>query len=134
MPRAPVASPKPARAGPNPPSPGRRVFVVREVVAPAVPSRPMAAFVHGFSDARDATLAEVGSKGLSLIRMTRAGLAIPPGFVLEVRFFDEWFEELARGPEWSAFERALAGEGGASLESHCNRQKNLCSDLRFSPE
>lgn len=42
----------------------------------------MLALVHGFTDAREPTLAQVGGKGLSLIRMTRAGLSIPPGFVL----------------------------------------------------
>ncbi len=49
--------------------------------------------VYLFSD-HDATQAEVGGKGFSLIRMAGGGFPVPPGMVLAVRFFDEWLDQL----------------------------------------
>ena len=48
---------------------------------------------HGFPGTAQATIAEVGGKGYSLIRMAEAGLQVPPGAVLTTEFFAPWFDE-----------------------------------------
>ncbi len=50
-----------------------------------------------------ATLAEVGGKGLSLMKGSQAGLPVPPGFILSVSFFLSWFQELRDTKAWSEF-------------------------------
>src|SRR5512139_260241 len=77
------------------------------------------------------TLSGVGGKGLSLIRMAQAGLAVPPGFVLSVEFFEPWFAELSRTPEWSAFAQAARAELSA-LKPACDALKALTLKLTFS--
>ena len=54
--------------------------------------------IYLFKD-RDATQAEVGGKGYSLIKMTRGGFPVPAGMVLNVRFFDEWIDALMKMKE-----------------------------------
>jgi len=60
--------------------------------------------VYQFSDSyHHATLPEVGGKGISLIKMTHANLAIPPGFILTVLFFQPWIDELKKTSAWNDF-------------------------------
>lgn len=49
-----------------------------------------------FSETPAFSLAHVGGKAFSLIRMAQAGLAVPPGFALSVQFFQPWFAALER--------------------------------------
>jgi pyruvate,water dikinase len=87
--------------------------------------------VHPFARRPSPTLAEVGGKGLSLIRMTHEGIAIPPGFVLTVGFFEPWLERLRELPEWRAFQDGL---GAADLALRCDALKARCADLSFTLE
>ena len=50
--------------------------------------------VVSFPGTEQTTLAEVGGKGYSLIRMVEAGLPVPPGAVLTTEFFAPWFDEI----------------------------------------
>ncbi len=71
--------------------------------------------------------------------MTRAGLPVPPGFVLTTGFVQPWLDQLRATAEWSAFvETVNADEAyrrritrrldkGESLHS-------LCRDLFFAHE
>ena len=43
---------------------------------------------------------EVGGKGYSLIRMSAAGLPVPPGVVLTTAFFAPWFERMRESATW----------------------------------
>jgi len=45
---------------------------------------------YPFSTQGSPELSEVGGKALSLIRMTQAGLPVPPGLGLMVEFFQLW--------------------------------------------
>ncbi len=63
--------------------------------------------VFKFPGGPTAQLAEVGGKGLSLIKSSESGLPVPPGFVLAVEFFSEWLEQLRKTPEWTAFQNAF---------------------------
>lgn len=66
--------------------------------------------LYSFATSRTPGLAQVGGKGSSLIEMTRAGLPVPPGFVLTTDFFQSWLEELRATPEWHAFVSAVRAE------------------------
>ena len=50
--------------------------------------------IVSFPGIKQTTLAEVGGKGYSLIRMIEAGLPVPPGAVLTTEFFAPWFYEI----------------------------------------
>ncbi len=75
------------------------------------------------------TISEVGGKGFSLIKMTKAGLKVPPGFILTVNYFQTWTDELKLTNNWKDFINFSTEE---EKMIHLNRLKNLCSDLEFS--
>jgi phosphohistidine swiveling domain-containing protein len=60
---------------------------------------------YPFSTSETPELSQVGGKGLSLILMTRAGLPVPPGFILPVSFFDAWISTLRETSEWEAMQK-----------------------------
>jgi pyruvate,water dikinase len=71
---------------------------------------------------------QIGAKALSLMTMTRAGMAVPLGFVLTVRFFDPWLAALAATPEWAAFQHAGAGDLAGAAEALGARCAGLALD------
>ena len=75
-----------------------------------------------FPGIKQTTLAEVGGKGYSLIRMVEAGLPVPPGAVLTTEFFAPWFEEIQASAAWAALPHATPDQW-ATL---CNELKGLC--------
>ncbi|MBW2286083.1 MAG: hypothetical protein JRF65_15975 [Deltaproteobacteria bacterium] len=48
----------------------------------------------------------VGGKGDSLIRMSREGFSVPPGFVLTVDFFTPWVASITATEQWRDFVNA----------------------------
>ncbi len=48
-------------------------------------------------------ISKVGGKGYSLIKMTKIGLNVPPGFILSVNFFSEWIIEIKQSSIWNDF-------------------------------
>jgi rifampicin phosphotransferase len=86
--------------------------------------------VYIFPGSDEPPLVAAGGKGLSLIRTARVGLPVPPGLVLSVAYFEPWFEQLRRTPQWAAFLKA----GPAELERVCTELKSLCPKLELSPE
>ncbi len=48
--------------------------------------------IHFFNNKNLPQISQVGGKGYSLIKMTQAGLRVPPGFVLSVNFFKPWID------------------------------------------
>jgi pyruvate,water dikinase len=72
----------------------------------------------------------VGSKGLGLIEMIRLGIAVPPGFILPVRFFDPWFEILHNDPAWDNIRYCSLTD----LKSVCELLKEQIRSFRFNPQ
>ena len=83
-----------------------------------------------FTSAELPHMAQVGSKALALITMTREGLPVPPGFVLTVEFFEPWIMTCQATPEWKAVQRAEADELGQTTQA----LQSLCRDLKFTPQ
>ncbi|MBX9695613.1 MAG: hypothetical protein K2Z81_24730, partial [Cyanobacteria bacterium] len=87
--------------------------------------------IHNFADDFDAKLSQVGGKALSLIRMTKANLPVPPGFVLPVDFFEDWFQQLEKSAAWKAF---VGSDTESALQTNCKKLKTAAAKLRFSEE
>ena len=62
--------------------------------------------------------------------MTQAGLAVPPGFVLSVSFFEPWFAAIEASSAWDAF----ASAGPDDLARACAALKVAGSGLSFCDE
>lgn len=78
--------------------------------------------------------AQVGGKGASLIEMTRAGLPVPPGFVLTTDFFQPWLEYLRATPEWNAFVEAVRADAPSDeeLRTRAANLRDACAGLSFT--
>ncbi len=74
------------------------------------------------------TVAEVGGKGYSLIRMAEAGLCVPPGVVLTTGFFDPWVDAIQASSTWRAF-RDADPDAWPTL---CEELRRLCLELVLS--
>ena len=81
--------------------------------------------IVSFPGTEQTTLAEVGGKGYSLIRMVEAGLPVPPGAVLTTEFFAPWFDEIQGSATWTA----LADATPDKWPTLCNELKGLCPAL-----
>jgi phosphohistidine swiveling domain-containing protein len=84
--------------------------------------------IYPFTSTQLPGMDQVGGKALALIRMTRAGMPVPPGFVLSVNFFEAWINSLQVTPEWQAVQNndvGMLGHAAKALQS-------LCSALQFN--
>ncbi len=75
--------------------------------------------VHPFLGTEPTTTAEVGGKARSLIRMSQAGMPVPPGTVLSTSFFQPWFGEIEASPTWLSL-----------TTSRREEWHKLCADLK----
>ena len=73
---------------------------------------------------------QAGGKALALMHMTRSGLPVPPGFVLTVKFFEPWIENLKQSPEWNALTHAGTVEIGQAVKA----LQGLCRKLHFTEQ
>jgi len=89
-------------------------------------SRRQIVFISGGTG--QATIAEVGGKGYSLIRMAEAGLHVPPGAVLTTAFFAPWFDAIRASSTWAA----LVDAGPDSWSTLCDELKRLSLDLALT--
>ncbi len=81
-----------------------------------------------FPGPEQTTLAEVGGKGYSLIRMAEAGLPVPPGVVLTTAFFAPWFADIQASAAWKKLAEATP-DRWASL---CAELKDRCQTLALT--
>ncbi len=80
--------------------------------------------LYSFSGSETPRLSEVGGKAQSLLQGSKAGLPVPPGFVLPVQFFSAWFDELKSSAEWNAF------ESSAKPDATFEALRRACDDLK----
>ncbi|UCG11344.1 MAG: hypothetical protein JSU72_12415 [Deltaproteobacteria bacterium] len=72
----------------------------------------------------------VGGKGYSLIRMSREGFPVPPGFVLTVDFFTPWIEAVTAADQWQDFINAPPEE----MTERAAVLPSLADNLSFNDE
>lgn len=94
----------------------------------------MSEALYLFTTAQTPGSGKVGGKGSSLIEMTRAGLPVPPGFVLSTGFFQPWLEKVQATSEWSAFVRALTADepSDEELQRRSADLEEACQGLSFT--
>ncbi len=78
----------------------------------------------------DPSVAELGGKAASLVRLARAGFRVPDGAVLPASWFSAWWAELAKSDAWSRFEATTA----APFTTHCEALKTAAGELSFPGE
>jgi phosphoenolpyruvate synthase/pyruvate phosphate dikinase len=86
-------------------------------------------YIYEFQTPIVPSIKEVGGKGYSLIKLTRAGLNVPPGFVLSVSYFQGWIDQLKSSDEWHNFISSISEDNKIK---HLNNLKNLCNTLQFT--
>lgn len=84
--------------------------------------------IHPFSTPEFPCTDQVGGKALALMQMTAAGMPVPPGLVLTVRFFELWLEALKLSPAWQAM------TDGGEIGPAARTLQALCATLQLNPE
>lgn len=70
-------------------------------------------------------IGEIGGKGHSLFVLAEAGLPVPNGFILTVRFFEPWVTLLKATPTWKKFLT-----GAQSNQQNSNDLQDTCRRLK----
>ncbi len=86
--------------------------------------------VFPFNTSQPPSLDQAGGKALALIEMTRAGMPVPPGFVLTVNFFTPWQDTLNYPLPWSDLKPDAATEPGTTARAI----QDLARTLTFTME
>ncbi len=82
------------------------------------------------AEVEDPSVAEIGGKAASLVRLARAGFRVPDGVVLPASWFSAWWAELERTDAWSRF--VAADE--PPFAAHCEELRAAAARLSFSDE
>jgi pyruvate,water dikinase len=81
-----------------------------------------------FNENRQPKVEQVGGKALALMKMTGAGMPVPPGFTLTVDYFEPWIDTLRHSPEWTELTKPEGGEIGKAAKT----LQGLCGNLQFT--
>ena len=84
--------------------------------------------IFSFASSELPQVDQAGGKALALMHMTGAGMPVPPGFVLAVKFFEPWLESLKQAPAWAAMRSTRAGQ----MKQAAKELQELCGNLQFS--
>ena len=84
--------------------------------------------IFPFTSPNFPALEQAGGKALALVQMTAAGMPVPPGLVLTVRFFEPWLEILKQSPAWEVL--TTNGEIGPAARAF----QAQCGTLALTPE
>ena len=82
------------------------------------------------SKASGSSVAEIGGKAASLVRLAASGFRVPEGVVLPAAWFSRWWEELRATQAWARFAQAEAGP----LGEHCTAVQAAARELRYPVE
>ncbi|MEI7849064.1 MAG: PEP/pyruvate-binding domain-containing protein [Chloroflexota bacterium] len=69
---------------------------------------------------------QVGGKALALMQMAAAGMPVPPGLVLTVKFFEPWLDVVKTASAWDALTK------GAEIGQVAKALQGLCDTLEFT--
>ena len=95
-----------------------------------------------FATDKPVSVAQVGGKGASLIKLHQSGANVPAGFVLTSDFFASWLDRVTACEPWRAALAILAEVDGrqpdlatgARLADACEQAKKVARELGFSDE
>jgi pyruvate,water dikinase len=92
------------------------------------PSHHVAPVAWFFEDLGPDALTLAGGKGASLARMRRAGVSVPPGFVISAEAFSVFLESTGRAQSIDALLRALDASDPTSLEQVAEASQRVILD------
>jgi len=98
---------------------------------PASPAAPTARYedmVVPFTKLRRTDVPTVGGKGANLGEMTAVGLPVPPGFVLSIDAYQQFYESNGLGPRVAALLEHLDPDDPAALERSASALRQLILD------
>ena len=93
-------------------------------------SQTSAASPNLLANVEEPSIAEIGGKAASLVRLSQAGFRVPEASVLPVSWFSAWWAELKQTDAWSRFEAASE----APWTDLCEALKTEARRLPFSEE
>ncbi len=88
-------------------------------------------FIKTFRQLTRADVGIAGGKGASLGEMTRAGISVPPGFVVLAAAFDRFLEETDLGAEIEAIQHGIKHRDLNSVDRASNEIRDLILDADF---
>lgn len=91
---------------------------------PGIAQRPRDLIVE-FARARRSDVAAIGGKGANLGEMTAAGLPVPPGFVLSIDAYGQFYESNQLGPKVAAKLTGLDPDNPAELDRHASALRQM---------
>jgi pyruvate,water dikinase len=104
-------------------------LIPRPVVQSALPGtnpdeRPTD-LVVAFANARRSDVPTLGGKGANLGEMTAAGLPVPPGFILAIDAFRQFYESNELGPRIAGLLKDINPDDPVTLEQRANALRQL---------
>ncbi|RNA66927.1 PEP/pyruvate-binding domain-containing protein [Alteribacter keqinensis] len=86
-----------------------------------------------FSTTQKVSLNDVGGKGMNLVQMTQGGLAVPDGFIVTTKAYDQFIEENQLGDRIAAMLKGVSADDMNALEEVSYKIKLLINQA-FIPE
>lgn len=83
--------------------------------------------IYPFNTSEHLSVSQVGGKSKSLMEMTKAGLLVPKGLALSVKFFEDWDKEVRQHALW----QSILSE---PTKDHCDELKDLASKMTLTPQ
>ncbi len=103
--------------------------LIPEPVAPTAlepgPTQRASDLVVEFANARRTDVPTLGGKGANLGEMTAAGLPVPPGFVLSIDAYRQFYESNNLGPKVAAELKGLDPDNPAELDRHASALRQM---------
>ena len=95
----------------------------------AIPSTASASeMIVPFANVRRADVPTVGGKGANLGEMTAAGLPVPPGFILTIEAYRQFYESNELGPRVAAELKRIDPDDPAALERTATALRHIILD------
>ncbi|HEX9084011.1 MAG TPA: PEP/pyruvate-binding domain-containing protein, partial [Gemmatimonadaceae bacterium] len=102
--------------------------LIPEPVAPAPepgPAHRASDLIVEFASARRSDVPTLGGKGANLGELTAAGLPVPPGFVLSIDAYRQFYESNELGPKVGAELEGLDPDNPAELDRHAGALRQM---------
>src|SRR5450756_1653448 len=81
--------------------------------------------IVAFANARRSDVPKLGGKGANLGEMTAAGLPVPPGFILAIEAYRQFYESNELGPRIAALIKNIDPDDPAALERSASALRQL---------
>ncbi len=99
--------------------------VVQSALPGASPGQRSTDLIVAFANARRSDIPTLGGKGANLGEMTAAGLPVPPGFILAIEAYEQFYDSNELGPRIAALIKDINPDDPAALEHRASALRQL---------